>query len=409
MPLDRAAAEAAVRRHVGEPLGLSLEEAAWGIHAIVTENMANAALMHAVERGKEIDGYDLYAFGGAAPMHVGTLAERLGIRTVVVPPGAGVRSCFGFLASPLAFEVARSRTVRLETADLDDVAALLEALEADARAPLALAGVAAGDVTVRRFAEMRYRGQGYEIEVPLPPGRPDAAWLAALVAAFEERVPDLLSPRAVGAADGGGDVAGARSVAARRRCRRRGRPRRPGRRRRASGRVWIPAEQGVPLGARLGPLRACRRAGARPGPAVIEEVESTTVVTPGVRRRRRRRAQPGAHAEAGMKRRASDPVFVEVAWSRLISRGRAGGPGAAAHGLHQHRARVGRPLGRRLRPAGPDGRPGHHRHAGPHQLDGAGGAPRAARGAAGDARRPATCSPPTIPGSTPATSTTSRW
>src|SRR5688572_19028223 len=186
MPLDRRAAEAAIRLHVGERLGLPLAEAAWGIHAIVTENMANAALMHAVERGKEIDAYDLYAFGGAAPMHVGTLAERLAIRKVVVPPGAGVRSCFGFLASPLAFEVARSRTVRLEAIDLGDVAALLESLEADARAPLALAGVTGGDVTVRRFAEMRYRGQGYELEVPVPRGRPDRAWLAALAAAFEE-------------------------------------------------------------------------------------------------------------------------------------------------------------------------------------------------------------------------------
>ena len=114
--------------------------------------------MHAVERGKEIDAYELYAFGGAAPMHVGTLADRLGIRTVVVPPGAGVRSCFGFLASPLAFEVARSRTVRLEAADLDDVAALLDALEAEARAPLALAGVAAADVdgaALRRDAVSR--------------------------------------------------------------------------------------------------------------------------------------------------------------------------------------------------------------------------------------------------------------
>src|SRR6185503_18497860 len=67
MALDRAAAEHAVRRHVAEPLGLSVTEAAWGIHAIVTENMANAALMHAVERGKEIGAYDLYGFGGAAP------------------------------------------------------------------------------------------------------------------------------------------------------------------------------------------------------------------------------------------------------------------------------------------------------------------------------------------------------
>ena len=278
MPLDRAAAEAAVRRHVGERLGLSLEEAAWGIHAIVTENMANAALMHAVELGKEIDGYDLYAFGGAAPMHVGTLAERLGIRTVVVPPGAGVRSCFGFLASPLAFEVARSRTVQLETADLDDVAALLESLETAARAPLTLAGVAAGEVTVRRFAEMRYRGQGYELEVPLPSGRPNAAWLAALVTAFESvyqtyyrHVPSGLPAEAVTWRVRAQSPPPAMPP-----------PRPPaaaGRGPKGERRIWIPAEQtfrSVPVWDRYGLPPGWRMA----GPAVIEEIESTTVVLP---------------------------------------------------------------------------------------------------------------------------------
>jgi N-methylhydantoinase A/oxoprolinase/acetone carboxylase beta subunit len=278
MPLDRRAAEAAIRLHVGERLGLSLEEAAWGIHAIVTENMANAALMHAVERGKEIDAYALYAFGGAAPMHVGTLAERLGIRTVVVPPGAGVRSCFGFLASPLAFEVARSRTVRLESADLADVAALLDALEADARAPLALAGVAPADVTVRRFAEMRYRGQGYELEVPLPAGRPDAAWLAALTTAFEgvyqtyyRHVPSGLPAEAVTWRVRAQSPAPAMPP-----------PRPPAAAvptPKGERRVWIPTEQtfrAVPVWDRYGLPPGWRTA----GPAVIEEVESTTVVTP---------------------------------------------------------------------------------------------------------------------------------
>jgi N-methylhydantoinase A/oxoprolinase/acetone carboxylase beta subunit len=278
MPLDRRAAEAAIRLHVGERLGLSVEEAAWGIHAIVTENMANAALMHAVERGKEIDAYDLYAFGGAAPMHVGTLAERLGIRTVVVPPGAGVRSCFGFLASPLAFEVARSRTVRLESADLDDVAALLESLEADARAPLALAGVAARDVTVKRFAEMRYRGQGYELEVPLPAGRPDAAWLARLTTAFESvyqtyyrHVPVGLPAEAVTWRVRAQSPAPAMPP-----------PRPPATVAAApkgERRIWIPAEQAfrsVPVWDRYGLPPGWRVA----GPVVIEEVESTTVVTP---------------------------------------------------------------------------------------------------------------------------------
>jgi N-methylhydantoinase A/oxoprolinase/acetone carboxylase beta subunit len=278
MPLDRAAAEAAIRRHVGDRLGLSLEEAAWGIHAIVTENMANAALMHAVERGKEIDAYVLYAFGGAAPMHVGTLSERLGIQRVVVPPGAGVRSCFGFLASPLAFEVARSRTVRLESADLDDLAALLDSLEADARAPLALAGVAAADVAVRRFAEMRYRGQGYELEVPLPAGRPDAAWLAGLTRAFESvyqthyrHVPSGLPAEAVTwrvrAQSPAPSMPPARPPAA------------VAHAPKGERRVWIPAEgafRAVPVWDRYGLPPGWRAA----GPVVIEEVESTTVVTP---------------------------------------------------------------------------------------------------------------------------------
>jgi len=240
--------------------------------------MANAALMHAVERGKEAAAYDLYAFGGAAPMHVGTLADRLGLRTAVVPPGAGVRSCFGFLASPLAFEVARSRGMRLETADLDEIAALLDGLEAEARAPLALAGVDAATVLVRRFVEMRYRGQGYEIEVPAPPGRPDAAWLAALIAAFEDvyrawyrHVPRGLPMEAVTwrlrAQSPAPSLPAPRPPAA-------GRPVPKGERP-----IWIPAArrfETVPVWDRyaLGP--GWRTA----GPAVIEEVESTLVVTP---------------------------------------------------------------------------------------------------------------------------------
>jgi N-methylhydantoinase A len=278
MSLDRRAAEAAIRRHVAEPLRLSLEDAAFGIHAIVTENMANAALMHAVERGKEIAAYDLYAFGGAAPMHVCPLADRLGAATIVVPPGAGVRSCFGFLASPLAFEVTRSRGVRLEQIDFDEIAAILDALETEARAPLALAGVGDSAVTVRRFVEMRYRGQGYEVDVPVPSGRPDPAWLAALTAAFEgvyrayyrhvpsglpmeavtwrvraqSPVPLLPPPRAPG-----GDAPSPKGERS----------------------VWVGAESGFERAAvwnryALGPGWRSH------GPTVIEEIESTTIVTP---------------------------------------------------------------------------------------------------------------------------------
>ncbi|HVQ76113.1 MAG TPA: hydantoinase/oxoprolinase family protein [Candidatus Binatia bacterium] len=278
MSLDRGAAEAAIRRHVAEPLGLSLTDAAWGIHAIVSENMANAALMHAVERGKEIAAYDLYAFGGAAPMHVCALADRLGVDTVIVPPGAGVRSCFGFLASPLAFEVARSRGARLEAADIDAIDALLDELEAEARGPLALAAVEPARITVRRFVEMRYRGQGYEIEVPVPEGRPDTAWLAALRVSFEDvyrtvyrHVPSGLPVEAVTwrvrAQSPPPPLPPPRS------------PTGPAPAPKGERPVFIPSDgafRPVPVWDRYALPAGHRLA----GPAVIEEIESTTVVTP---------------------------------------------------------------------------------------------------------------------------------
>jgi N-methylhydantoinase A/oxoprolinase/acetone carboxylase beta subunit len=279
MPLDRRAAEAAIRRHVADPLRLPLAEAAWGIHAIVTENMANAALMHAVERGKDIAAYELYAFGGAAPMHVCTMAERLGVTRLTIPPGAGVRSCFGFLASPLAFEVARSRGVHLESADAAAIAALLGGLEAEARAPLAQAGVAADAVTVRRFCEMRYRGQGYEVEVPLPLGRPDRTWLGALVAAFEEvyrayyrHVPAGLPMEAVTWRVRAQSPAPALPPPSA--------PRGSAPAVKGERLVWSPGDGGfrpVPVWDRYTLPPGWRT----PGPAVIEEVEATTVVTPG--------------------------------------------------------------------------------------------------------------------------------
>jgi N-methylhydantoinase A/oxoprolinase/acetone carboxylase beta subunit len=185
MALDREAADAAVRRHVAEPLGLSLTEAAWAIYAIVTENMANAALIHGAERGKEISTYELYAYGGAGPMHASALAEKLAISRVIIPPGAGARSCFGFLSSPLSFEIARSHAMPLADCDWSAVTALLASLEAEAKVPLARARVADADITVRRWCEMRYVGQGHEIEVALPEGAPAPPWQDEIRTRFE--------------------------------------------------------------------------------------------------------------------------------------------------------------------------------------------------------------------------------
>jgi N-methylhydantoinase A len=168
--------------------------------------------------------------------------------------------------------------VRLAAADLADVGALLDALEAEARAPLALAGVTGADVTVRRFAEMRYRGQGYELEVPVPAGCPDAAWLAALAVAFENvyrtyyrHVPAGLPIEAVTWRVRAQSPAPAMPPP---RAPRAG-PVTP----KGEREIWIPADgayRATPVWDRYA-LPPGWRGG---GPAVIEEIESTTIVTP---------------------------------------------------------------------------------------------------------------------------------
>ena len=186
IPLEPDRAAAAIERAIGAPLGLARLEAALGISEIVEENMANAARVHAVERGKDLQARTLIAFGGAAPLHAARLAEKLGIRRVLIPSGAGVGSAFGFLQAPVAYEVARSRYVRLDdTFDTSLVNALFAEMGAEAGAVVA-AGAPGAQLIETRTADMRYRGQGHEITVDLPPGEFDAASRTRLAAAFAE-------------------------------------------------------------------------------------------------------------------------------------------------------------------------------------------------------------------------------
>src|SRR5262245_31094459 len=108
MPLSRDRAAEAIRRHVAEPLRISPTRAAWGIHAVVNDNMARAARVHCLERGKDSRDYVLLAYGGAGPVHAAQVAAALGMRRVMYPLRAGVMSALGFLAAPIAFERMRA-------------------------------------------------------------------------------------------------------------------------------------------------------------------------------------------------------------------------------------------------------------------------------------------------------------
>ena len=168
--IDPAKADAALVAGIGRKLSMSAEQAAVGVAEIVDENMANAARVHAVERGADISERTLVAFGGAAPLHASRLAEKLGIARIIVPPDAGVGSAVGFLAAPAAYEIVRSRYMRLGSFDAEAASALLAELEHEA---VTHATVAAGDrpVLVRKSTFMRYAGQGHEIAVGLPARR----------------------------------------------------------------------------------------------------------------------------------------------------------------------------------------------------------------------------------------------
>ena len=184
--LDRAAAERVVLGRIGKPLGMDAAWAAAGIGEIVEENMASAARVHAIERGKVAERCTMIAFGGGAPLHAARLAAKLGMRKVLVPVDASVGSAVGFLRAPVAFEVVRSLQLRDDAFDFSRANLLLAKMQDEAMAIVA-AGALGAKLRAHRVVEMRYLGQGHEISVTLPAGKLKAADAKRLRADYESR------------------------------------------------------------------------------------------------------------------------------------------------------------------------------------------------------------------------------
>ncbi len=184
MPLDVAAAQRTLAERIGAPLKLATEHAALGVSEIVDENMANAARVHAIESGKDLQPRTLIAFGGAAPLHAARLAEKLGISRVLVPVNAGVGSAIGLLRAPIAYEVVRGQLMRLGSFEPGLANRLLAGMRAEAEAIVRRAAPAA-NFAEHRSAFMRYRGQGHEIAVELPVRDFTAADRSAIRELFE--------------------------------------------------------------------------------------------------------------------------------------------------------------------------------------------------------------------------------
>jgi N-methylhydantoinase A len=190
IPLNESAGRDAIRVAVGAPLHLSHEFAAFAISETVEENMANAARLHATERGLELFDRTLIALGGSAPLHVARLAEKLGIDDVVIPANAGVGSAVGFLRAPVSFHSVRTLLVRLSALDPDAVAGIFAEMEAEATAIVRL-GLPEMPIRVVHSAEMRYVGQGHQISVSLPDEPIGPRFSARLRELFEEQYKQL--------------------------------------------------------------------------------------------------------------------------------------------------------------------------------------------------------------------------
>lgn len=167
IPLVVDAADKALHAVLADPLGMPAQDAAFGVTEMVDENMANAARVHTVENGRDIEHFTMVGFGGGAPLHACRLCEKLGIDELIIPPGAGVGSAIGFLKAPFSYEATRGLFQRLDAFDAATVNAALSELEAEAR-DFVNQGAEGAETTTRLTAFMRYAGQGWEIPVALP-------------------------------------------------------------------------------------------------------------------------------------------------------------------------------------------------------------------------------------------------
>ena len=278
MTLDAAAAAKAIEEHVAAPLGLGLVEAAAAVLEVANANMADAVRLISIRRGYDPREFCLVAFGGAGPLHGAALAEELAIPTVLVPPNPGITSALGCLLVDVRHDLSAMFLAHVDDVDRDALEAELEKLEAEGRERLAAEGVREEQMSIQRFADMRYLGQWRSLTVPVS-APVDLADAEARFHADHERAYNYrrdgspveiyrLSVRAVGVtpkpelrrheANGAGVVtSGSRPVHFD-----------------ASGAaVETPVYErlDLPAGARLD------------GPAVIEQLDSTTLVPPGWR------------------------------------------------------------------------------------------------------------------------------
>ena len=186
LKLNAEKAQLLFAEKVAKPLGMTIERAAYGAFEIATSNMIRAIKAVSTERGRDPRDFALFAFGGNGPLFAAAMASALGIGRVVVPPSAGLFSSFGLLYADLEHHYSRTLRRMLRGANLAEIGAAWDTLAREAQAELAAEGFIGPRARVKRSAALHYKGQTYELVVPVPDGPIDDGTVAALEAAFGE-------------------------------------------------------------------------------------------------------------------------------------------------------------------------------------------------------------------------------
>lgn len=186
MPLDVASAGEAIERTCARPLGLELVEAANGIVEIANAAMVNALRLVSVQRGLDPRDFVLVAFGGAGPLHANRLAEELDIPLTLIPMSPGIASSLGLLVTDVTREHSVTVLRRLDEVEPETIVARLVELEHCARRELLDDGVAEEALDRRWQVEMRYCGQSHELGLSVDPDRAGAESLSRLLEDFHD-------------------------------------------------------------------------------------------------------------------------------------------------------------------------------------------------------------------------------
>lgn len=279
MALYPELAREAIMKHVAEPMGISLEAAAEGILRVVNAEMIRGIRVVSVERGYDPRDFGLVCFGGAGPLHAVKLAKELNIPKVIVPVGPGVTCALGLLMADFRHDYSQTFLARVQELEPSGLSAAFAAIEAKAVAQMEHEGVPAGHVTFRRSIDMRYSGQGFELEVKAPNGDYTQADLDALCVSLGEAHTDQYGY----ARDAEhAEMVNLRVVAT-------GALPKPDIPRNAAGDAGAPEPremrrayfEGACVDTAIYARHTMRPGMCVTGPAIIEQLDSTTVVLPG--------------------------------------------------------------------------------------------------------------------------------